>query len=355
MDCRTGNLELEDLNLPDKTTMTASETLEAQLARPSQADIAFMRRMEGDILILGAGGKMGPSLARRARLAADAAGSRRRIVAVSRFTSEDSAGQLRSWGIEAVSCDLLDRHQIARLPESPNVVFLAGRKFGSTDNEPLTWATNVLVPGLVAERYHGSRIVALSSGNVYPLTKVPATEDSLPAPLGEYAQTVLGRERVFQFLSSLHGTPVSLVRLNYAIDLRYGVLLDIGRRVWERRPVPLTTGSVNVIWQGDANSMCLRALEIAASPPRILNVTGPDTLRVRWIAERFGKHFEMEPVFEGVEAETALLSDSSLACRLLGHPTVSPEAMIEMTAEWIRAANPTWNKPTHFEVRDGRF
>ncbi|MGO9256059.1 MAG: NAD-dependent epimerase/dehydratase family protein [Bryobacteraceae bacterium] len=337
----------------------ALESLEDELSRPSEADIAFMGRIEGDILILGAGGKMGPSLARRARRAADAAdnaaGSRRRIVAVSRFTSPEAAEQLRGWGIEVASCDLLDRRQIARLPDSPNVVFLAGRKFGSTDNQPLTWATNVLVPGLVAERYPHARIVALSSGNVYPLTTIPATEETEPAPVGEYAQTVLGRERVFQFFSSLHGTPVVLVRLNYAIDLRYGVLLDIGRRVWQRRPVPLATGSVNVIWQGDANSMCLRALELAASPPRILNVTGPDTLRVRWIAEQFAGHFGIEPIFEGAEAETALLSDSSLACRLLGRPEVSPEAMIAMTAAWIRAAQRTWNKPTHFEVRDGRF
>jgi nucleoside-diphosphate-sugar epimerase len=348
-------LQSEGLSLAENPAAMTLETLEDQLSRPSEADIAFMRRIEGDILILGAGGKMGPSLARRARRAADAAGSRRSVVAVSRFPSPEAADQLRGWGIEVASCDLFDRRQIARLPDSPNVVFLAGRKFGSTDNQPLTWATNVLVPGLVAERYPQARIVALSSGNVYPLTAVPATEDTPPAPVGEYAQTVLGRERVFQFFSSLHGTPVALVRLNYAVDLRYGVLLDIGRRVWERLPVPLSTGSVNVIWQGDANSMCLRALELAASPPRILNVTGPDTLRVRWIAEQFARHFGIEPIFEGAEAETALLSDSSLACRLLGRPDISPEAMIAMTAEWIRAAQPTWNKPTHFEVRDGRF
>jgi nucleoside-diphosphate-sugar epimerase len=331
------------------------ETLEDELSRPSEADIAFMGRIEGDILILGAGGKMGPSLARRARRAADLAGTVRRIVAISRFTSPDAAEQLRGWGIEVISCDLFDRHGIERLPDSPNVVFLAGRKFGSADNEPLTWASNVLVPAFVVERYKGSRIVALSSGNVYPLTAVPATEDTPPAPVGEYAQSVLGRERVFQFYSGRDGTPVSLVRLNYAIDLRYGVLLDVGQRVWERRPVPLATGSVNVIWQGDANSMCLRALELAASPPRILNVTGPDTLPVRWIAESFGKHLGIEPVFEGAETETALLSDSSLACRLLGRPDFSPGAMIEATAQWILSARPTLNKPTHFEVRNGQF
>lgn len=331
------------------------QTLEDDLSRPCEADIAFMQRVEGDILILGAGGKMGPSLARRARLAADCAGSNRRVIAVSRFTSEEIAQQLTKEGIEVVSSDLLDRDQVARLPDSPNVMFLAGRKFGSTDNEPLTWATNVLTPALVADRYSGSRIVALSSGNVYPLAAVAATEQTRPAPVGEYAQTVLGRERVFEFFSARHSTAVTLVRLNYAIDLRYGVLLDIGLCVWERRPVPIRTGSVNVIWQGDANSMCLRALELATSPPRLLNITGPDTLQVRWIAQRFGEHFGVEPEFEGVESPTALLSDASLACGLLGAPTVTPETMIAMTADWIRSGQPTWNKPTHFEVRDGRF
>jgi len=335
--------------------MMTLEILEDELSRPSEADIAFMRRIEGDVVILGAGGKMGPSLARRARRASDEAAIRRRIVAVSRSASGDGAQQLRSWGIEVVACDLFDRDQLAQLPDSPHVIFLAGRKFGSTDNESLTWATNVFVPALVAERYRESRIVVLSSGNVYPLSAVPAVEATPPAPVGEYAQSVLGRERMFEFFSSVHGTPVALIRLNYAIDMRYGVLLDIGQRVWSRQPVALSAGSVNIIWQGDANSMCLRALELAASPPRVLNVTGPDTLRTRWIAERFGAHFGVEPTFEGNESETALLNDSSLACRLLGRPAVSAEAMIEMTSEWIRAANPTWNKPTHFEVRDGRF
>ena len=335
--------------------MMTLETLEDDLSRPSEADISFIERNEGDILILGAGGKMGPSLARRARRAADATRSSRRVIAVSRFTSGDVARELTSAGVEIISCDLLDRDQIARLPQTPHVLFLAGRKFGSTDNEPLTWATNVLMPALVAEHYRDSRIVALSSGNVYPHAATPSTEQTRPAPVGEYAQSVLGRERVFEFFSARDSTPVTLVRLNYAIDLRYGVLLDIGRRVWARQPVPLAMGSVNVIWQGDANSMCLRALELATSPPRLLNVTGPDTLQVRWIAQRFGEAFGVEPAFEGVELQTALLSDSSLACRLLGEPKVRPETMIEMTADWIRADQPTWNKPTHFEVRDGRF
>ncbi len=335
-------------------TMTV-EALEDELSRPGDADCALMRRLPGDILILGAGGKMGPSLARLARRAADAAATPRRIFAVSRFSSGEMKRQLTQWGVEALSCDLLDRDEVSRLPDCPNVLFLAGRKFGSTDNQPLTWATNALLPGFVCERYRGSRVVALSSGNVYPLGVGPATEETPPAPVGEYAQSVLGRERVFEFYSSRDSTPVVLMRLNYAIDLRYGVLLDIGRRVWERRPVPLAMGSVNVIWQGDANSMCLRALELASSPPRVLNVTGPEVLRVRWIAERFGELFQVAPGFEGVEAETALLSDASLACRILGPPRVAPEAMIRMTAEWIVAGRPTLNKPTHFEERHGRF
>lgn len=329
--------------------------LEDRLSLPGDADREMMRRLPGDILVLGAGGKMGPSLARLARRAADEIGSRRRIFAVARFASTEAKRPFVDCGVEPLACDLLDRDQLSRLPDCPNVVFLAGRKFGSTDNQALTWATNVMLPALVAERYRGSRIVALSSGNVYPIGDRPSTEQTPPGPVGEYAQSVLGRERMFEYYSQRDQTPVVLIRLNYAIDLRYGVLLDIGQRVWEGRPVSLAMGAVNVIWQADANSMCLRALELAASPPRVLNVTGPRILRVRWIAEQFGKHFGMAPVFEGVEGDTALLSDASLSCRLLGSPSVGPEEMVQMTADWIRAGLPTLNKPTHFEVRDGRF
>lgn len=337
------------------TAAGAIERLEEDLSQPTAADCDLMLSLEGDLMILGAAGKMGPSLARRARRAAEQAGIQRRILAVSRFGDGETKRQLESWGIEAIACDLLDRKQLARLPDCANVVFLAGRKFGSTDNQPLTWATNVLVPAMAAERFRDSRIVALSSGNVYPLVRQPADEQTPPAPVGEYAQSVLGRERIFQYFSARNGTPVVLVRLNYAIDLRYGVLLDIGERVWRRQPVALTMGAVNVIWQGDANSICLRALALAQSPPLVLNVTGSGLLKVRWIAERFGEHFGFEPVFEGTEAETALLSDSSLCSRLLGPPSLSPERMITMTADWIRAGSPTHHKPTHFEVRNGSF
>jgi nucleoside-diphosphate-sugar epimerase len=335
--------------------MTSIARLEDELSRPNDADCACMRELDGDVLLLGAGGKMGPSLARRARRAADRAGTPRRIIAVSRFASGGARRQLTEWGVEAISCDLLDRGQIAHLPGCANVLFLAGRKFGSSENMPLTWVTNTLAPAFVAERFRGSRLVALSSGNVYPLAVTGATEETTPAPVGEYAQSVLGRERVFEYFSHLQGTPMTIVRLNYAVDLRYGVLLDIGRRVWQRRPVQLAMGSVNVIWQGDANSMTMRALALASAPPRFLNITGPETLRVRWIAEQFGELFGIEPQFEGREAETALLNDSSLCRRLLGAPSVTASQLIQWQAEWIRAGLPTMDKPTHFEVRDGAF
>ncbi|HKE22615.1 MAG TPA: NAD(P)-dependent oxidoreductase [Bryobacteraceae bacterium] len=338
-----------------KRLLPEIEALEEELSRPTEADYALMRGLEGDLMVLGAGGKMGPSLARRARRAADRADPGRRVIAVSRFASEESRRQLADWGVETIACDLLDREHVARLPDCPNVLFLAGRKFGSTDDLPLTWATNVLLPALAVERFRGARIVALSSGNVYPLATEAATEKTTPAPVGEYAQSVLGRERVFEYFSARNGTPVVLIRLNYAIDLRYGVLLDIGERVWRRQAVRLDMGAVNVIWQGDANSACLRALALASSPPLVVNVTGRETLAVRWIAGRFGEIFGIEPAFEGGEAATALLSDASLAERLLGPPCVSPETMVERTAEWIRAGAPTYHKPTHFEVRDGAF
>ena len=306
------------------------------LTTPSDADNVALADVR-ELLVIGAGGKMGPSLVERARRAAPHA----RIVAVARRGGD-------------ISADLLDPEQVNALPDSDNVIFLAGRKFGSTGDEGLTWATNALLPALIAERYRDARIVALSSGNVYPLTRDGATEETPPDPAGEYAQSVLARERIFEYFSGRYRTRMALLRLNYAIDVRYGVLLDIGRRVFARQPVSVTMGAVNVIWQGDANSVVLRSLALAASPPFILNVTGP-RVRVRDLAERFGRKFGIVPEFEGREAETALLSDASLCHRLLGPPSVPLEEMIEMVAEWIRSGKPTLPRPTHFEVRDGKF
>jgi nucleoside-diphosphate-sugar epimerase len=307
------------------------------LRGPSDADCAALADVR-ELLVIGAGGKMGPSLVERARRAAPHA----KIVAVAR-----SGGD--------IDADLLDRSQVNALPDSQNVIFLAGRKFGSTGNEGLTWATNALLPALIAERYRDARIVALSSGNVYPLTRDGATEQTPPEPAGEYAQSVLARERIFEYFSVTYGTRVALLRLNYAIDVTYGVLLDIGQRVFAGQPVSVTMGAVNVIWQDDANSVVLRSLALTAAPPFVLNVTGPEALRVRDIAARFGKAFGIEPLLEGREAETALLNDASLCHRLLGAPQVTVDEMIEMVADWIRKGNPTLNKPTHFEVRDGKF
>jgi nucleoside-diphosphate-sugar epimerase len=314
--------------------------------------------MSGDLLILGVGGKMGPSLARRARRAADAAGVRRRIVGVSRFSDPAAERLLRESGVETFPADLMEPADLAKLPDVENVIFMAARKFGSTGAESLTWAANTYLPAMVASRYRDSRIVAFSSGNVYPLMPVSqggATEQTPVGPIGEYAQSVLGRERMFEYFSSRYGTRVCLLRLNYAVDLRYGVLLDIGTRVFEGRPVDLTMGAVNVIWQGDANSICLRSFAACQSPPLVMNLTGPETLSVRALAARFGELFGKQPVLENVEAETALLSDAGFCHRRFGHPTVSVEQLVAWTAHWISTGGPTWNKPTHFQTRNGKF
>ena len=332
--------------------------LEERLSRPSEADKAFMRELEGDLLILGVAGKMGPSLARRARRAADEAGVRKRIIGVARFSNARVREELEAAGIETITADMLEDDQLRALPDVPNVIYMAARKFGTTGHEYLTWALNTYLPARVAERYRAARIVAFSSGNVYPLAPVAhggPSEASPVGPVGEYAQSVLGRERMFEYFSARYGTPVVLLRLNYAIDLRYGVLLDVGQKVYSRRPVSVAMGAANVIWQGDANSVCLRSFPLCASPPAVLNLTGPETVSIRAVALRFGQRFGVEPVLEGVEAPTALLSDASRCQRLFGYPEVSLDQMIEWVAAWIEAGGVMWSKPTHFEVRDGKF
>ena len=332
--------------------------LEDLLSTPSPEDIALFREVEGDLLIVGVAGKMGPSLARRAVRAAQAAGVKKRILGVSRFSSPAVERFLQQAGVETLRADLLESSSVATLPEAPNVIFMAGRKFGSTGAESLTWAMNAYLPALVAERFRHSRIVAFSSGNVYPLVPIlsgGATEEIAPEPLGEYAQSVLARERLLEHFSRCHDTPVALLRLNYATDLRYGVLLDIGSKVFEGRSVDVTMGAVNVIWQGDANSVALRSLAHCQSPPLILNLTGPEALSIRAVAKRFGESFGKEPILEGQEASTALLSNAGRCHRLFGFPSVTIDQMIAWTAHWIKRGGPTLNKPTHFETRDGRF
>src|SRR5882762_158736 len=278
---------------------TESE-LEEHLSRPDDDTTAAMAALDGDLLILGAGGKMGPSLARLARRAADQAGIQKRVIAVARFTNDKLSSDLAKEGIETIACDLLEPAKLAQLPDIPNVIFMAARKFGTAGGEHLTWAMNTYLPGLVAERYRNSRIVAFSTGNVYPLRKIAdggASETTSVGPVGEYAQSALGRERMFEYGSARWGTPVAILRLNYAVELRYGVLVDIGRAVFERRPLDLCMPFVNVIWQRDANSWCLRSFAHCASPPLVLNITGPETLSVRELALEFGRHFEIAPTF----------------------------------------------------------
>ncbi len=338
--------------------ITTEEQLEDLLSTPSPEDVEALHSLEGPLLILGAAGKMGPSLARRARRALDAAGNPARVIAVSRFSDPASRALLESSGIVTIACELLEPGALDRLPGAPDVVFMAARKFGSTGNPGLTWAINTFLPGLVARRYSGSRIAVFSSGNVYPLVPVEsggATERTLPDPIGEYAQSVLGRERMFEHGSVEHGTPVSLLRLNYAVEPRYGVLVDIGRKVFEGRPVDVTMGHVNVIWQGDANSITLRSLHHAASPPFILNLTGPETLRVRDLAHEFARRFSRAAVITGAEQPTALLNNAALCRQLFGPPSLSLSDLIDLIAHWIQHGGRSLNKPTHFEMREGKF
>jgi nucleoside-diphosphate-sugar epimerase len=334
------------------------EQLEEALSRPTAADVDAMRSLAGDLMLLGVGGKMGPSLARLARRACDEAGVSRRILGVSRFSEAGLRESLQSSGIETLPCDLSDREALAGLPECPNVIFMTGRKFGSTGQEWLTWAMNVLVPALAAERFRRSRFVVFSSGNVYPLTRPEhggPTEDDATDPVGEYAQSALGRERMFQYFSEKYGTRTVILRLNYAIDLRYGVLRDIAEKVYRSAPVDLSMGVANVIWQRDANSVALRALAHVQTPPLVLNLTGPEMISVRQVARRFGRIFGVEPVFTGTEAPTALLSNASRCHGLFGYPSVPVDQMIEWVAHWVRTGGRSLGKPTHFEQRDGKF
>lgn len=332
--------------------------LEGVLSEPTPEVVEAMRRLDGDLMLLGVGGKMGPTLAKLARRAVEQAGVRKRVIGVSRFSSGGLERNLNEAGVETLRCDLLDEAALAALPDVPNVVYLVGMKFGTTGAEALTWAMNVYLPGLVARRFAKSRIVALSTGNVYPLSPVASggpTEDHPVGPVGEYAQSCLGRERMFQHFSLQRGTKCVLIRLNYAIDLRYGVLLDIARKVHAGRPVDVSMGHANVIWQRDANAAVLRSFDLCDSPPAILNLTGPETVSVRRVARRFGELFGVEPVIIGQESETALLSNAGKCARLFGPPAVTLDRMVEWTAHWVEIGGSTLNKPTHFEQRDGKF
>ena len=338
--------------------MQTEVQLETHLSEPSAEVISDIAALEGDILILGVGGKMGPTLAKQAKRAIDSAGIAKKVIGVSRFSTPGVREDLHEAGVKTITADLLSENSLQDLPDIPNVILMAGRKFGSTGNESLTWAMNAYMPGRVVEKFRTARLVVFSTGNVYPLTPVShggATENSPVAPIGEYAQSCLSRERICSYFSSQFGTPMAILRLNYAIDLRYGILLDIAEKVDAEEPISLQMGNVNVIWQGDANAIALRAFLHCQSPPFVLNVTGPETVSIRYLASCFGAIFNKSVRFSGKEAETALLSNASRCHQLFGYPRVSLGQMIEWVAEWVRMGGATLRKPTHFEVRDGKF
>ncbi|RPH46230.1 MAG: NAD(P)-dependent oxidoreductase [Planctomycetota bacterium] len=338
--------------------MSTEAELEENLSRPTPEVVSDMARLKGDLIILGVGGKMGPTLARMARRAMDEAKVKHAVVGVARFSDPRSRRSLEEAGVRTVPCDLLEREQVLKLPDGAAVISMVGQKFGTTGAESTTWATNAYLPGLIAERYRGLPTMAFSTGNVYPLVPVSsggATEETAPGPIGEYAASALGRERMFEYFSRAHGTPTSIYRLNYAVELRYGILLEIALKVWNGTPLDIRMGYVNVIWQGDANAVGLRMLFLGKSPPELFNVTGSEILSVRKIATTFGELLGKKPILEGTEQPTALLNNPAKAVKTFGSPKTSTDQAIALVAHWVKNNGRTLNKPSHFETRDGKF
>ncbi len=337
--------------------MTKEEILNSYL-KPSRKLINDIAKIKGDILILGAGGKMGPDMAKLAVTAIKEANVTKKVIAVSRFSDPEVLNDLRNHGVDIIKADLLDESDLNRLPDTSNVIYLAGHKFGTTGNESYTWAMNTFLPGLVAEKFKSSNIVVFSSGNIYPLARITSggvTEDMPPSPVGEYAQSCLGRERIFQYFSKKNNTPVFIYRLNYANDVTYGVLLEVAKAVFEEREIDLEMGNVNVVWQGDANEIAIRALLHCTVPGNTVNVTGPETISIRWLAHEFTKIFYKTARFTGEESQHALLSNAAECFKLFGYPNVTLKQMIEIIGKWVMEGGKMKEKPTHFQERNGKF
>lgn len=338
-------------------TYSTEEALEESLSKPTEEVIETLSRLEGDILFLGVAGKMGPTLARMAKRASLLVGSSRRVIGVARFSSGGQE-QLQQHGIVTIRCDLLDEDQVDALPEVANVVMMTGMKFGASGNISLTWAMNDYAPMLMCRRYRHSRIVAFSTGNVYGLTPYDAggsRETDPLSPVGEYAMSCVGRERLLEHFSRCWSIPMAILRLNYACDLRYGVLVDIASRIWRDEAVDVSMGFFNTIWQGDANAMTLRAFDVLQAPPRVLNMTGAETLSIREVAARLSERLERPLKLIGKEGPTALLSDARQGYELWGRPSVAAEQLIDAVADWTLRGGRHLGKPTHFEARDGKF
>jgi nucleoside-diphosphate-sugar epimerase len=334
------------------------QQLEELLSRPTPSLLSALQTLDSDVVVLGVSGKMGPTLARMAVRAIAELGLPYKVYGVARFSQPAARDTLEAAGVHTVTCDLLDRVALAQLPDSRNVIFMAGQKFGTTGAQHLTWGINTYLPALSAERYLNARLVVFSTGNVYPLTPVVgggAREEDEPNPTGEYAASCLGRERIFEYFSRTHGLRCAVMRLNYAVEMRYGVLVDVARKVYDGQPVDVSMGAANMIWQGDASAQALALLAHCATPPFICNISGPETVSIRRVAEQFAQLFGMEAQITGSEAPTALLSNAAVAQQLFGYPTVSLQQMMHWIAEWVQRGGVALNKPTHFESRDGRF
>ncbi len=336
------------------TPYTTEQDLENSLSEPGEQTRAVVAALDGDIAVLGAGGKMGPTMSRMLKKAAP----KKRVYAVSRFTDKAVKARLDDAGVDTIEADLLDENAYASLPPVENVYYLVGMKFGTASNQPLTWAMNTFVPALAARYYRKARIVALSTGNVYPLVNINsggAIEHTAPDPVGEYAQSCLGRERILEYFSQTNGTPMTLIRLNYANEPRYGIIVDLTLKILSDQPIDLGMGYANLIYQRDANDYIIRAITSATSPSVVLNVTGPKTVRIRDLAEQIGERIGTKPILVSKEAPSALLSDASLCLRLFGEQLTPLEQMVAMIVDWVASGKKTLNKPTKYEIRNGKF